>query len=274
MSGVIATQRAASQLRYLKQTLERFEAFHSANSKALIREFCDFFTQDDVIGIVASAVFERIPVSPQDWHDQVQSSGTVHPLPADPLGAFAFRWGCLRLLRRGKIDLRYFVANHFKGSHLNEMLMNWKRLIIHPFADDCRTLADDLLKQLGDDEWIRFHEVVAAYLDGPFGKCGFGPRSWTDDDDDAAAEAETDSTPAPAAPAKVTKDLVGALDALEAAVRGVGAEGDLLKDVAALRLEGERRTRSASRIRARLASLSGEHADLAEACQDVERAIR
>lgn len=271
MSGVIARQRAESQLRYLEQTLERFEAFHAANSNLLIREFCDFFTQDDVVGIIASALFERIPFSPKDWHDRAESSGSVLPLPEDPIGAFAFRWGCLRLLRRKKVDLRYFVTNHFQGSHLNEMLMNWKRLIVHPFAADCRVLVQDLLEGFGDEEWVRFHGVVADYLDGPFAERGFGPRSWGDDDD--AAEAATAPAPSAASPPAASPDFDQALDALEAAVRASAGSADGIKDVEALRLEGQRPTRLPARIRARLASLSEGHPDLAQACRALEQAL-
>ena len=270
MSGVLATQRVESQLRYLHQTLERFEAFHAANARLLVREFCDFFTQDDVIGIVAGALFDRIPTSPKDWHDRAELEKSLPPLPQDPLGAFAFRWGCLRLLRRGKIDLNYFVTNHFRGSHLNEMLMHWKRLVVHPFAADCRVLVAGLLEQLGDDEWIGFHQVVVDYLDGPFAARGFGPRSWTDADDE---EGTPPPVPSASAPAGAPKDLAAALDALEVAVRAAGAVGDGLKDVAALRLEGQRHSGRPERVRARLAALSAAHAQLADVCRDVERAF-
>lgn len=274
MSGVIAVQRAGSQLRYLKQMVENFEGFHAANFTREINQFCDFFTQDDVIGLISRALFQRIPTSPQAYQDRVQASGVVEALPEEPVAAFAFRWGILRLIRRGKVDLRFFVSNHFPGAHLNEMMMNWKRLIVHPFAEDCRTISDGLQERLGDDDWVRFEALVADYLDGPFAEVGFGPRAWNDDDDDAAEGDE--SAPATKKPsAGTTPSLSGALSALEAAVNAIHAPArdDLLRDVAALRLEVTRRDVEGDRIRRRLESMAKAEGTLAAPCSEVEAAL-
>jgi hypothetical protein len=276
--SVIAVQRALSQLNYLKQYVERFETFHAANSKKEIREFMDFFSQDDVIGHVSRALFERMSMSAAAWHAEVQAGSKILPLPDDPVECFAFRLGTLRLCRRNKLDLRFFVANHFSGSHLNEMLMNWKRLIVHPFAADCRRFADAAVAALPESEWVDFEPHIHTVLDGAFRKTAFGPRAWTDADEKAEEAAEAKSNPAPAAAnPSTTPTLASALDSLEAAVRSYllraaarkGVGDDLLRDVQALRLETQRRVPMRPRTLARLAAIAS-HPQLTKACKDLE----
>ena len=57
--GVTAAQRIESQLRFLKQAVERLERFHAGNYTREINDFCDFFTQDDVVGQLSRALYQR-----------------------------------------------------------------------------------------------------------------------------------------------------------------------------------------------------------------------
>jgi hypothetical protein len=268
VGGVVAVQRAVSQLNYLKQYLERFETFHAVNYKKEIREFMDFFSQDDIIGHLSRALFGRMHMSTAAWHSEVTAGGRVLPLPDDSVECFAFRLGSMRLIRRNKLDLTYFVANHFPGAHLNEMLMNWKRLIVHPFAEDCRSMADALIAELPDEEWVELEPLIETVFDGAFREKAFGPRAWTDADDDAVEAAEkTQPAPKKASPPapEASPSVSVALDRLKAAIEAGSLDKDLLRDVEALRLEAQRQTPERARVHARLADLAS-HGSLAKAC--------
>ncbi len=181
--------RATSQLRFLAQRVELFERFHSANSRQVVRAFVEELERDDVLGYLAQALTRRAVVSPRGWLDEAQASGRVPPLPDDPVSAMALRWGVIKQVKLEKVDLRYFVSNLFPGAFLDEKLMGFKRLIVHPFAEDCRRLSAALLRDLGEAEWVDVEAAIEAYLDDGLRREGFGPGAWSDADD-ARVEAE------------------------------------------------------------------------------------
>jgi hypothetical protein len=291
---------AESLLRFLAQRADQLEVFHSGNARLVIQGFCDFVDRDDVISLLIQALERRRTLGPKAWHDQAVREGKVPPLPEDPAACMAFRYAVLKLVRMDKIDLRYFVTNLFPGSYLDEKLMHWKRLIVHPFAADCRTAAKGVAARLGDDEWVDLSAIIDEYLDGPFQTEGFGPRAWGDEDDrrvEAEEAARKQGGPAAASAPGPGPDLAGAahvahvasagaapaqargaaLAALEAAVRAAAdlapaEREDLLLDVAALGVELERRERAVERLRARLDDLAARPA-LAEAARRARAAL-
>lgn len=285
MSASTHRDQAESLLRFLEQKVGQFETFHVANYRHAINGFCDWFVRDDVNGIVANALYQRVPTDVLAWCERAQRESKLPELPQDPAAVFAFRWMTLRILRREKLDLRYFISILFSGNYLNEKLMRWKRLIVHPFAEDCRRLSKAVIERLPADGWVDLDALVGEVLDGPFKEIGFGPRPWTSDDDDEpaaeeaaatpSAESAPEAAPAPAATPAPTADAVTrALDALEAAVQtaALPTRADQLIDVRALRLERERGAFLAARFRARLADLA-RHAPLAAACEEVTRSL-
>lgn len=283
MSLTTARQRAESILRFLPQRVSGMETFHIANYRLALAGFCDELERDDVLEHLWRVFQERQPGPVRAWYRDAQASGELPPFPADPAACFALRYMLMKHVRMDKVDLRFFVTHLFPGSHLNERLMHWKRLVVHPFAADCRTLSRGVIARLGDAEWVDMKAELDAYLDGPFQEEGWGPRTWTDADDEAAEAAEaapeTDAAatapaptpaaaataaPSPAAGAPLPQAAGAAADPLEAALGDLDAAAaalgdagrDLRRDVAALRLEGRRRTRRPDRIRARLATLA------------------
>lgn len=254
-----------SSTRFLEQKVERFETFHVGNYRLFINDFCDWFVRDDVIGQVALVLHRRLQTSAPAWHEQTQRDGAVPALPEDPAEAMAFRFAVLRLIRREKVDLRFFISNYFPGAHLNEKLMHWKRLIVHPFAEDCRTLSRGMVQAMGSAEWVELAPLLEGYFDGPFQERGFGPRAWTDADDDERTEAElgTSAAAVDAAsqpPERVESPLEAALAKLRMAIEEASLTGDdrddLLLDVQALNLETRRQTFRAPRFRARLDAMA------------------
>jgi hypothetical protein len=200
------------------------------------------------------------------------------------------------------VDLRFFASNLFPGKFLDEKLMHWKRLLVHPFGEDCRTVARALLARLGDAEWVDVAALVDEYLDGPFRTEGFGPRAWTDQDD-ARVDADEKkrkaallggddpdrkapvAPPAAArsAPAKPLRSTIvarrtveatdaglsAALEALSADLEAAGETRDWRVDVEALRLEARRQQRRVDRMRGRVQALqasSGGDDAVARAC--------
>lgn len=284
MSLTTSRPHAESLLRFLEQRSEQLELFHSGNARLVIQQFCDFFDRDDVLCYVSQALQRRVETSPKAWHERALREGRVPPLPDDPAACMAFRYAVLKQVRMDKLDLRHFVSNLFPGSYLDEKLMHWKRLIVHPFGADCRTLSRGLIARLPAGDWVDMSALVDEYLDGPFREEGFGPRAWNDDDD-RRVEAEEEARkqgralpppPAPSAPAR-GDDAHAALDALEAALRSASLSdadrGDLLLDVAALRVELERPRRALERIGARLDDVAARAAETAQACDRVRAAL-
>ncbi|MCO5169259.1 MAG: hypothetical protein M9894_23185 [Planctomycetes bacterium] len=288
MSLTTSRPHAASMLRFLEQRSEQLEVFHSGNARLVVQQFCDFLDRDDVLSFLSQTLQRRVDTSPKAWHERALREGSAPPLPEDPAACMAFRYATLKLVRMDKLDLRHLVSNVFPGSYLDEKLMHWKRLIVHPFGADCRTLARGVTARLPEGDWVDLAALLDEYLDGPFVAEGFGPRAWSDADDEAVEVAEAarragrtpDERPAtPATPAPPTTagggDARAALDALEAAVRQTGEEarGDLLLDVAALRLELERGRRERARMAARLDDVAARAPAAREACARVRAAI-
>jgi len=274
MSQVLRTH-AVSRLRYLVQQVDRFERFHAGSARLEINAFTDLFTTDDVLSQIWDELRRHLSVSPKAWHEQANREQRVPPLPEGAADCMAFRFATFRFMRSKKGDLQNFVSNLFPGSYLNERLMNWKRLIVHPFAADCRRLVSDLPGLLPQTEWVQLDEHLDAYFSGPFEEVGFGPRAWTDADDEGAedslAQAEAATEVAPAAEAG---EVEGALAALEARVDEVAPSerDDVRLDVAALRIERGRPTFQRARFLARLQSLA-ERAPLKTACAALEAAL-
>lgn len=275
MSQVLRTH-AVSRLRYLVQQVDRFERFHAGSARLELNAFTDLFTTDDVLSQIWDALRAHLSVSPKAWHEQANREREVPPLPAGAADCMAFRFATFRYMRSDKADLQHFVSNNFPGSYLNERLMNWKRLIVHPFAADCRTLVADLPRLLPETEWVQLDEHLEAYLAGPFEQAGFGPRAWTDADDEGAeaslAQAEAATSPQQQAPAPDAVEA--ALDALAARVEALAPDeqADVLLDLAALRIERRRPTFQRARFLARLQSLSA-RAPLQPACVALEAAL-
>ncbi len=284
MSLTTSRPHAESILRFLEQRSEQLEVFHSGNARLVVQQFCDFLDRDDVLGFVAQALHRRVDTAPKAWHERALREGHVPPLPDDPAACMAFRYAVLKLIRMDKLDLRHFVTNLFPGSYLDEKLMHWKRLIVHPFGADCRTLSRGLIARLPQGDWVDMAALVDEYLDGPFQQEGFGPRAWTDEDDrrveaEEKARKEGRTPPPPAArPAAAPRDATpaAALDALEAALRAGAladdARHDLLLDVAALRVELERPRRARERLLARLDDVAARAATVGAAVDACARA--
>lgn len=296
MTLTTSRPHAESLMRFLKQRSEQLEVFHSGNARLIVQQFCDFFDRDDIVSFVAQGLLRRLDTSPKMWHEQALRDGQLPPMPATRAGCMAFRYAVLKQIRMDKLDLRHFVSNLFPGSYLDEKLMRWKRLIVHPFGSDCRTLADGIIARLPEGDWVDMEALVGEYLDGPFETEGFGPRAWDDADDrrveDEEKRRKEGRAPAAAAPRETpaaatqkntrvhTADATAdaALDALEADVRRLAdaAQGDLLLDVAALRVELTRGHREAARIEARLADVAASVAPdgaLRAACDRVRAAL-
>lgn len=306
MSLTTSCPHAASILRFLAQRSEQLEGFHSGNARLVVQQFCDFLDRDDVLGFVSQALQRRVDTAPRGWHERALREGRVPPLPEDPAACMAFRYAALKLIRMDKLDLRHFVTNLFPGSYLDEKLMRWKRLIVHPFGADCRTLAAGLIARLPEGDWVDMAALIDGYLDGPFQQEGFGPRAWTDEDDrrvEAEEKARKDGRAPPPRPASgraapssratgpgatgpgatgsgaqtagdassraALDDLAGALRA--DALTDVERE-DLLLDVAALRVELERPRRARARIQARLDEMASRVAGAAGAAAACARA--
>ncbi len=190
MSQSTPRDRAASLLKFLGERVELFERFHSANYKLACQGFFDFFDRDDVIGEVQKALSRRAPTSAKAWYERANQSGAVPPLPDGPAEAFAMRYALLKHVRMDKVDLRYFSTNHFPGGFLDEKLMNYKRLVVHPFAADCRTLARLATARL-EDEWVDVGALTDEVLDSDeFAAQALGPRAWTDEGDQKVEAAE------------------------------------------------------------------------------------
>lgn len=278
MNVTNATQATArSGLNFLKQQVDRFETFHAANYQLHINEFCDWFVRDEVVALLYEGLRRHLTIAPKDWHDQANREGKVPPLPDDRASAMAFRFAVLRFVRRKKVDVRHFVTNHYPGAHLNEMMMHWKRLIVHPFAADCHTVADAVMARFGSAEWVDVVGIVDEYLSGDFQQEGFGPRAWTDADDERVEAAEAAAkgkpappAPAPAAPAVGDDPLSVALDALEVEVEGLRSK-DLLLDMKALRLELRRSSLERARVLRRLKSMVQTRDQLRTACDGVRQ---
>lgn len=283
MSLTTSRPHAASMLRFLEQRSEQLETFHSGNARLVVQQFCDFLDRDDVLSMLSQTLQRRVDTSPKAWNERALREGQAPPLPADPAACMAFRYATLKLVRMDKLDLRHLVTNVFPGSFLDEKLMHWKRLIVHPFGADCRTLARGLTDRLPEGDWVDLAALLDDYLDGPFVTEGFGPRAWGDEDDRAveAAEAARKARPLDRAPERPAAQAErpapqAALDALEAALRQGAPEdlrGDLLLDVAALRLELERGRREAARMAARLDDVAARAPAAREACARVRAAL-
>ncbi|HBP16162.1 MAG TPA: hypothetical protein DEA08_00020, partial [Planctomycetes bacterium] len=254
MSQVLRTH-AVSRLRYLVQQVDRFERFHAGSARLEINAFTDLFTTDDVLSQIWDALRAHLSVSPKAWHEQANREREVPPLPRGAADCMAFRFATFRYMKSDKADLQHFVSNLFPGSYLNERLMNWKRLIVHPFAADCRTLVRDLPGRLPETEWVQLDECLESYLNGPFEQVGFGPRAWTDADDERAAAslAQAEAATTPAEPVAETSAVEAALAELEACVEAVHSSEreEVLLDLAALRIERRRPTFQRARFLAR-----------------------
>ncbi len=302
MSQSTPRDRAASLLKFLTERVDLFERFHSANYKLAAQSFFDFFDRDDVIGEVQKVLSRRAPTTAKAWYERANASGAVPPLPERPDEAFAMRYALLKHVRMDKVDLRYFATNHFPGGFLDEKLMHYKRLVVHPFAADCRTLARLVTERL-EGEWVDVGALTDDVLGSDaFAAAAFGPRSWTDEDDKRVEAAEKaakrglgGAAPAPAAvavrttpvapapvvsapvtvtPPEASSETHDALEALEAAAAGAGGEGaaDLRLDLLALRVELGRGTRRPERLAARLDALAA-HPAIARAPLACQRSI-
>lgn len=291
MTRSASVPHAASRLEFLVQRLEAFERFHSGDARLRIQELVDLIERDDVLGCLRRAVEEAQRGSAQEWFEVGFRIGSLPPLPEEPAAALGLRWSILRRVRQDKVDLRQFVATTCPGAHLNEKLMHWKRLVVHPLAHDLRALCDLVREEL-QGEWADIEAVTGAVLRGSFAARAFGSRPWNDEDDARATAAEQaarprreppaspaapappppGSAPSPALPASEAWSL--ALARLEAAIATVPAPlgDDLQRDAQALRLEGWRPTRQPARIEARLRSLA-RHPELAVACAELLRAL-
>jgi hypothetical protein len=288
-------------LEFLVQRAEQMEGFHAANFRLALAQFCDFFDQDDVIALVEESLRRRQVINPKGWYDDSVKQSTPLPLPEGGAHAMAARYALMKQVRLEKVDLRFVTTNVFPGSHLNETLMNWKRLVVHPFVADLRTLSRDVRARLGDGEWVDLLAILADYLDGDFEQVAFGPRAWTDADDERAeaegevgdtagssSEAETasesetehDLDPETRAIPPTAKPSTGSapgpalpevVAALREAAESVGSH-DLLLDVTALGLELSRTPWAVARIHARLDRLS-DHAPLRDACAALRRLV-
>jgi hypothetical protein len=293
MTLTTSRPHAESLMRFLKQRSEQLEVFHSGNARLIIQQFCDFFDRDDIVSFIAQGLLRRLDTSPKVWHEQALREGQLPPMPATRAGCMAFRYAVLKQVRMDKLDLRHFVSNVFPGSYLDEKLMRWKRLIVHPFGSDCRTLADGVIARLPEGDWVDMEALVGEYLDGPFESEGFGQRAWDDADDrrveDEEKQRKEGRVPAAAPPRETSVAATqkttrahaddaadAALDALDAAVRQAtlddAARGDLLLDVAALRVELTRGRREVARFEARLADVAA-RGGLAAACDRVRAAL-
>lgn len=271
-----------SRLAYALEQTERFEAFHAANARLVLKSYVETFTQDDILTRIWAALQAHLSLAPADWQAGVVGL-ELPPLPASPPAAMAFRFAMFRHARHEKVDLRHFVSNHFPGEHLNARLMEWKRLIVHPFAADLRLLAERLPRHLQGGEWVDLDPALAACLSDDLAREGFGPRAWTDADDAAfeAAQAAPQGAalraPAPApGPLDPNARLQG-LQALRQAL--VGARGladalrhDLALDLDALELELARPTFARERCLARLESLAAQ-SELQQAAEGLRAAI-
>lgn len=172
-------------LAFAVQRAEQMEPFHAANYRLALAAFCDFFDQDDVVALVEQALRRRQVLDAKGWFDASVRASEPQPLPEGPAQAMAARYAIMKQVRMDKVDLRFVTANVFPGSHLNETLMHWKRLIVHPFVADLRTLSADVRDRLGDGEWVDLLEILGDYLDSEaFAARAFGPRAWTDADDE------------------------------------------------------------------------------------------
>lgn len=261
------------------------EPFHAANYRAALADYVDYFERDDVLLHLLAALRRRATTTARDWNDESLKKGTAAPLPADGLACLALRYDLLRTaVKSDKFDLRYFVSCLFPGSHLNEKLMHWKRLVVHPLAADVRRLGELVLERLPATEWVETDDVVPAALEA-LAREAFGPRSWTDADDEATTRAEeaararaqrsalgTSGEPAPAAhstaishppekgdsPTAAAPDLEEALAALGRAVASSGQldadeRHDLALEVRILALEAKKSSPEArDRLRSRL----------------------
>lgn len=276
-----------SRLAYAVEQSERFEAFHAANADLELKAFILLFTQDDVLARVWENLRQHLDLSPSEWHDRAEGT-TIAPLPTSPPAAMAFRFAVFRLAQRKKIDLRYFVSNHFKGEHLNARLMEWKLVFVHPFAADLRLLSDRIGRHLPDEEWVDLDGALAACLNDDVTRDGFGPRYWTPADDAAyeaaeAAKKEGKARPPAASPAAVAppasptpKGLSANLGKLRtdlaSATFSSEARHDLTLDLDALKLELERTTFASDRFIARLETLKA-HEPLAASATALLEAV-
>ena len=296
MSQSTPRDRAASLLKFLTERVDLFERFHSANYKLAAQSFFDFFDRDDVIGEVQKVLARRAPTTAKAWYERANASGAVPPLPERADEAFAMRYALLKQVRMDKVDLRYFASNHFPGAFLDEKLMHYKRLVVHPFAADCRTLARLATERL-EGEWVDVGALTDDVLGSDaFAAAAFGPRSWTDEDDAKVEAAEKAAkkrlggaapAPAPVAvratpaapppPALVaetppeTHDVLESLEAAASGAEGPGAD-DLRRDLLALRVELGRGTRRPERLAARLDALAA-HPAIARAPLACQRSI-
>lgn len=284
MSHSASVPHAASRLEFLVQRLPAFERFHAGDARLRVNELVDLVERDDVLGAMRQGLETALTRSAQEWYEEGYRTSALPALPAEPAAACALRWALLRRLRQDKVDLRQFVASTCPGAHLNEKLMAWKRLVVHPLAHDLRALCELLgLRLVG--EWADVEALTREALAGPFAARAFGPRAW-DDEDDRRAEAEEEQArarPAPLAPAptvgepapgpaRVTwEQLVVALEAAIGTVAAPLVREDLLRDAQALRLEGWRSTRRPARILARVEAMA-RHPELAAACAELTRA--
>jgi hypothetical protein len=261
-----------TRLPYLIEQVTRFETFHIGNAKLALNDFCDLFTTDDVLGQIWESLRPHLDLSAKGWYEEANRSGQVPALPTDPTSCMAFRFAALRLVRRQKVDLKHFVTNLFLGAHLNERLMHWKRLIVHPFAADCRAIARDLPGLLPDTEWVLLTDVLPPYLADTFPGVAFGPRAWTDADDEAE-EALSSPQPAEAADPDPLRDALGALKTtVQSANLGPSLRADLVLDIRALQQECERPTFLRERFLARLDSVA-QHEALSASCAAVQEAL-
>ncbi|MGE0712903.1 MAG: hypothetical protein AB7N76_11465 [Planctomycetota bacterium] len=265
-------QAVVSRLRYLAEQVDRFETFHAGNARLALNDFTGTFTTDDVLSVLWEGLRVHLDLAVKEWHEEANREGRAPALPTSPAAAMAFRFATFRFVTREKVDLKNLVSNLFPGEHLNERLMHWKRLFVHPFAADCRAVVQALTARLPETEWVDPAPVLAEYLAGDFAREGFGPRAWTDADDAAAeaAAAAASARAAPGAPPVPADAVEEALRALEALLHGL--DPDLALDLRALRLERTRPTFLRGRFLARLSALA-RHAPLRAACAAVEAAL-
>ncbi len=275
MSEVLLREKVDSHLTWLVERTAALDQFHAGSARLVLNDFCDWFVRDEVGSHLFEAVRTRAPITAKDWHEQANREAKLPPLPEDPLAAMGFRFNVLWLVRREKVDLKYFVTNHFPGTYLNECLMHWKRLIVHPFAADCRTVAKLGRARLREaDEWVDVPAFLHDILEGPFQERAFGPRAWTDADDEAEEAAEAPAPPEAPPPRPVAdapQGLTAALEALHQQIARSDGGDDALLDVEALRLEATRPTPRPDRVRTRLRRLA-ERPELNAACAALEQA--
>jgi hypothetical protein len=252
VAGFVPRSRAASALDFLPQKLDQFEGFHSANHVFHIRDFLEHLDRDDVLGHLTSVLRRRVTVSGKAWTDETVKAGAPRPLPKDAVACLALRLDLLRQVRSEKIDVLYIAANFYPGEHLNERLMNWKRVFIHPFARDLRTIARRARERLPEDDRLDAEALFDSVIDDLAPEL-FGSRPWGDSDE-------------------VT--LEGALDALSKAIEKANLDPDLKHDLAleakivGLEAKKAKKERTAKRLDALAA-----HAPLRDAAEAVRKLL-